>query len=232
VNEGAEPPQKRLRLVELMGPAGAGKSTVFEALLARDPTILETPTLRNNRYAAVVAVNTISAVATIVRRRAIDFEDPKEQVRIMMYVQALPRVLPELGSPGDSAIVFDQGPLFLLTRHNFQDERLSSWWNRMVDTYSPLLDIVVLLDAPDDLLRERINTRDKWHALKGADGSSAVDILRATRQIYARTLEAVAARPGGGPAVLRFDTSLLSADEIAEAILSAKNGVEPARLEQ
>jgi len=216
-----------------MGLAGAGKSTVFEALLARDPTILETPTLRDKRYSAVVAANTISAAATLVRRRAIDLDDPKEQVRMMMYVQALPRVLPQLGTPGDSAIVFDQGPLFLLTRHNIGEEkRLSAWWNRMVDTWSPLLDIVVVLDAPDDLLRERINTRDKWHALKGADGSSAVDALRVTRQIYARTLEAVAARPGGGPEVLRFDTSLLSADEIAEAILSAKNGVEPARLER
>jgi hypothetical protein len=232
VSKEADPPRTRLRLVELMGPAGAGKSTVFEELLARDPTILETPTLRKNRYAAVVAVNTISAAATIIRRRALDLEDPKEQVRIMMYVQALPRVLPQLGTPGDSAIVFDQGPLFLLTRHNFGDKRLSAWWNRMVDTWSPLLDIVVFLDAPDDLLRERINTRDKWHALKGADDSSAVDVLRVTRHIYARTLEAVAARPGGGPKILRFDTSLLSADEIAGAILSAKNGVAPARLEQ
>jgi hypothetical protein len=228
VKNAADPPPTRLCLVELMGPAGAGKSTVFQSLLARDQTILVTPTLRHKRYAAVVAVNIASVLATLLRHRAIDREDPREQVRIMMYVQALPRVLPELGSPGDSAIVFDQGPLFLLTRFNFRDERLSTWWNRMVDTWAPLLDIVVFLDAPDDLLRERINTRDKWHALKGADGSSAFDVLRASRQVYERTLEAVAARPGG-PAVLRFDTSARSADEIAEAILSAKNGVGPAR---
>jgi hypothetical protein len=210
-----------------MGPAGAGKSTVFESLLARDPTVLATPTLRHKRYAAVVAVNIVTALTTLVRHRAIDREDPKEQVRIMMYVQALPRVLPELGSPGDSAIVFDQGPLFLLTRFNFTDERLATWRNRMLDTWAPLLDMVVFLDAPDSLLQERINTREKWHSLKGADGRSGLDVLRAHRQLYEHTLETVTARPGG-PAILRFDTSTRSADEIAEAILSAKNGVEPA----
>ena len=231
MRRGADSPQVRLSLVELMGPAGAGKSTVFESLLARDQTLLIRPTLRHKRYAAIVAMNMAGALATLVRHRAIERDDPKEQVRVMMYIQALPSVLPELGSSGDTAIVFDQGPLFLLTRHNFMDQRLSVWRNRMVDTWAPLLDIVVFLDAPDDLLRERIDTREKWHALKGAKGASAIDVLRASRQVYERLLEAVAARPHG-PAILRFDTSASSADEIAEAILSAKNSVEPSRREQ
>jgi hypothetical protein len=205
-----------------MGPAGAGKSTVFESLLARDPTILKRPTIRNRRYAAIVAENLVRVVATLIRHGVIKPEDGTEQVRIMMYLQALPRVLPGLGSAGNTAIVFDQGPLFLLTRHNFMDGRLATWWNRMLDTWAPLLDLVVLLDAPDSLLQERINTREKWHALKGADGRSALDVLHASRQVYARTLEAVAARPGG-PAVLRFDTSAYSAGEIADAVLSAIN---------
>jgi hypothetical protein len=116
--------------------------------------------------------------------------------------------------------VFDQGPLFLLTRHNFMDEPLVTWWNRMLDTWAPLLDVVVRLDAPDTLLRERINTREKSHALKWADRRSALDVFRRSRQVYERTLEAVAAR-SGGPMILRFDTSTRSADEIADAILSA-----------
>jgi hypothetical protein len=219
VRKAAASPPVRLRLVELMGPAGAGKSTVFQSLLARDQTILVRPALRHTGYAGIVAVNLTKATATLIRRRAFDREDFKDQIQVMMYLQALPRVLPRLGSPGNSAIVFDQGPLFLLTRHNFMDERLVTWWNRMVDTWAPLLDMVVCLDAPDALLRERINTREKWHALKGADGVSTLDVLRTSRRVYERTLEAVAARPCS-PAILRFDTSTMSADEIAAAILA------------
>jgi hypothetical protein len=210
----------RLPLVELMGPAGAGKSTVFQSLLARDPTILKTPTVWRKRYAAIVAVNFVGVVATLIRHGVIKPEGGTEQLGVMMYVQALPRVLRQLGSAGNSAIVFDQGPLFLLTRHDFMDEPLVTWWNRMLDTWAPLLDMVVRLDAPDTLLRERINTREKSHALKGAGDRSALDVLRRSRQVYERALEAVAARPGG-PMILRFDTSTRCADEIADAILSA-----------
>jgi hypothetical protein len=218
-----EAAQVRLPLVELMGPAGVGKSTVFQTLLARDPTILKRPTLRNRKYAAIVAVNFARAYATLIRLGVIRPQEGIEQLRVMMYLQALPRVLPGLGSADDAAIVFDQGPLFLLTRHNFMDEPLVTWWNRMIDRWAPLLDMVVCLDAPDTVLRERINTREKWHALKGAEGRSALDVLRTSRQVYERTLEAVAARPGG-PAILRFDTSSSSADEIGVAILSAIRG--------
>lgn len=223
MRKAADPSPERLRLVELMGPAGAGKSTVFQSLLARDQSILVRPTLRHARYAVVVAANLVKATATLIRHRAIDRDDPKEQVRSMMYVQALPRVLPELGSPGDSAIVFDQGPLFLLTRPNLTDRPVATWRNRMLDTWAQLLDIVVFLDAPDSLLRERINTREKWHVLKGADGRSSLEVLRASRQVYEDTLQAISAQPGG-PAILRFDTSARSADEIADAILTAMKG--------
>jgi len=210
----------RLSLVELLGPAGAGKSTVFQSLLARDQAILERPTVRKRRYAAIVAVNILRAFATLIRNGVIKPQGGTEQVRMMMYLQALPRILPGLGSAGNTAIVFDQGPLFLLTRPSLTDERLATWWNGMFDMWTPLLDVVVFLDAPDELLRERINTRQTWHALKGADGRSALDVLRASRQVYERTIEAVAARPAG-PAILRFDTSTRSADEIADAIISA-----------
>jgi hypothetical protein len=210
----------RLFLVELVGPAGAGKSTVFQSLLARDQAILRRPSLRKMRYAAIVAVNVVGALATLIRHGALERHGRTEQVLMMMYVQALPRILPGLGSTGGSTLVFDQGPLFLLTRPSLTDERLATWRNGMFDTWAPLLDVVVFLDAPDELLRERINTRQKWHALKGAHGGSALDGLRTSRQVCERTIEAVAARPGG-PAILRFDTGTRSADEIADAILSA-----------
>jgi hypothetical protein len=159
----------------------------------------------------------------LIRHGALERHGRTEQVLMMMYVQALPRILPGLGSAGGSTLVFDQGPLFLLTRPSLTDERLATWRNGMFDTWAPLLDVVVFLDAPDKLLRERINTRPKWHALKGADGRSALDVLRTSRQVWERTIKAVAARPGG-PTILRFDTSTRSADEIADTILSAISG--------
>jgi hypothetical protein len=141
---------------------------------------------------------------------------------MMMYLQALPRILARRNSEGGKVIVFDQGPLYFLTRSSLTDARLATWRAQMVDVWAPLLDIVAFLDAPDALLRERINTRSKWHALKGDDDGSALDVLRATRIIYEDAIGEFASRPSR-PNVLRFDTSRLSAGEIARAILSAVN---------
>jgi ABC-type cobalamin/Fe3+-siderophores transport system ATPase subunit len=206
-------------LVELVGPAGAGKSTVFESLLARGQAIQGRPTLRKRKYAGAVAVNVVGALATLVRQGVIGRDVSTEQVRMMMYLQTLPRILAGF-SAGATAIVFDQGPLFFLTRPSLMDKRLATWRSRMLDTWAPLLDIVVYLDAPDGLLRERINTRGKWHALRGAESASALDVLTASRRVYQHAVGELAAR-GQGPVTLRFDTSTRSAEDIAGTILSA-----------
>jgi hypothetical protein len=213
----ADSKARRIGLVELVGPAGSGKSTVYGMLRAGDPAIEGRPTLRHREYAGIAAASVVGAFATLVRRRAFGWETPLEQVRMMAYLRAMPRIL--TGPTGPAAIVFDQGPLFFLTRPSLMHERLATWRSRMFDTWAPLLDLVVFLDAPDALLRERINTREKWHALKGSDGRSALEVLRTSRQVYERALGELAARPVA-PAIVRLDTSTRSPDEIANAILA------------
>jgi shikimate kinase len=216
---------KPLRFVELMGPPGSGKSTVFERLLARDTTIEERPTLRQQGHAGIVASSLVTALATLAWRRAIARDERREQLRMMTYLQAMPRIF--AASADGQPIVFDQGPLFFLTRPSLMSKRLQTWRRKMLDAWAPLLDLVVYLDADDALLRERINDRQKWHTLKGADGRSTLEVLTSNRQVYERAIDDVAARPSS-PAILRFDTSSHSADEVADAVLTAIAGDEAA----
>jgi hypothetical protein len=218
-NTGSRPPS--LRIVELVGPAGSGKSTAFHTLLARSTAIEGRPTLRHREYAGFVTTSLLATLATLARSRAIDSQNPREQVRMMVYLQAMPRIL--AGWKRAGAVVFDQGPLYFLTRRGLMNPRLATWRGGMFDTWAPLLDLVVFLDAPDDLLADRINIRDEWHALKGADGRSAIDVLRASREVYERAIDEVSARPDG-PVILRFDTSARSAGEITDAIVAAIAG--------
>lgn len=212
---------KPLRLVELVGPPGSGKSTVFELLLARDEKIEARPTLRQREHAGIVATSLVTALATLTRRCAIPRD--REQLRMMTYLQAMPRIF--AASADGQAIVFDQGPLFFLTRPSLMSTRLQTWRRRMLDAWAPLLDLVVYLDADDVLLRERINDRQKWHTLKGADSRSTLEVLTSNRQVFERAIDDVAARPRS-PAILRFNTGSHSADEIADAILTAIAGDE------
>ncbi len=213
------PSSAKPRLVELAGPPGAGKSTVFRSLLARDETIEGRPGLRKRENAAVLTREVVAVLGTLVRERYRGRVTP-EQVRMMAYVQALPRILERTQSPGGRIMAFDQGPVYYLTRPSLANARLATWRTRVLHTWAPLLDLVVWLDAPDALLLERINSRDKWHRLKGGPEPTALEVLTESRAAYETVLRELETRRRG-PAILRFDTSRRSADEIADEVLAA-----------
>jgi AAA domain len=210
----------RTRTVELVGPAGAGKSTVFEELLAREDTIEGRPSLRRAEYAGTLAADLVSVLGTILRERAFRPRPTAEQIRMMAYLQALPRILARSPSGDGKTIVFDQGPVYFLTRASLRNERLSTWRRRVLAGWAPLLDVVAWLDAPDALLKQRIDSRSKWHALKGAPSRTAGEVLTTSRAVYQEALVELG-RCNPRPVVLRFDTSRQSAGEIAGEILAA-----------
>jgi shikimate kinase len=209
-------------LVELAGPPGAGKSTVFRSLLARDQTIEGRPGLRTREYAGAFTREVLAVLGTLARERYRS-RVTLEQVRMMAYLQALPRILERAPSPDRRIIAFDQGPVYYLTRPTLTNERLARWRRRVLHTWAPLLDVVVWLDAPDAVLVERINSRDKWHRLKGGPEGRALEVLTESRAAYETVLRELEMRRHG-PAILRFDTSRRSADAIAHEVLAALHG--------
>jgi hypothetical protein len=138
----------------------------------------------------------------------------------MAYLEALPRALAGDGSRASRTVVFDQGPIFFLTRPSLQDPRIRPWAERTFEAWADLLDVVVWLDAPDHVLRERIDARSKDHRIKGGHDEAVFSFLAESRAVYASTVARArsATRP---PVVLSFDTSRRSADAIVEDVLAA-----------
>jgi hypothetical protein len=162
----------------------------------------------------VLAWHLVAVVITLVRHRALDRRWNWERLLMMAYLQALPRALK--GQEG--IVVFDQGPIYFLTRPILLDERLGSWWRRTFDMWSSLLDAVVWLEAPDAVLLERINARSKLHRLKGSEEQAAFEALAQGRRAHEDAIGRLDGR-APAPAILRFDTSERSADEIVDELL-------------
>jgi shikimate kinase len=214
----ASPKLRPSTLVELIGPPGAGKSSVFRALAARSSKVEghDPPELGELGLAALFCTLPL-VVGTLVGRGAIDRLTPS-QLCGMVYLKALPAIV-ERGAPGNGSIlVLDQGPLYLLNRPRLLDDRLTDWRQGMFETWALLLDAVVWLDAPDAVLVERIASRSTWHRLKGAPPETAASSLANTRALHEETLSRLEGR-AGGPVILRFDTSRVSSDTVAEALL-------------
>ena len=204
-----------MHLLELVGLPGAGKSTIYEQLLARDPGIATMPILRHPPYRQVLARELATTLATLARRRALGRQWSRELVVMMAYLRALPRVLDGPHGPRTDALVFDQGPLYTLCRPALRDPRLTGWRDETLALWRDRLHTVAWLDAPDAVLAQRIDTRGKEHRLKHG-GPAVAAALQQDREVY----EAALARLDGGPRVLRLDTGRTTPDAIVDDLLA------------
>jgi thymidylate kinase len=92
------------------------------------------------------------------------------------------------------------------------------WWSATATTWSSLMDGVVRLDAPDDVLLERINGRPREHRVRNVEVAEATSFLSRYRSAYDAALDLMTRE---GVPVLNVDTSLHSPDDLAHLVHTA-----------
>jgi adenylate kinase family enzyme len=203
-------------LVELAGLPGAGKSTVFERLMERDASLAPMPILRRGPHRWTLARALARTTAMLAARRALDRSWDRDLVVMAAYLDALAPALADRSA----TIVFDQGPLYTLCRPQLRHPRLAGWRRAQLTRWAARLDLVVWLDAADDVLLSRIDARAKDHRLKGAGAQDAAAALAQDRAVLQDAVGFVAAAPAA-PRILRVDTGAVGADAAAGEILQA-----------
>jgi hypothetical protein len=209
-----------VRRIELVGVAGTGKSTLARALVARhrDWRIAESIHARDPSHLPYFVHSTPGLVRLL--GHALRPPSPSwEEVKLYVYASEWHRYLDSHPEHGSTVTLLDQGPLFALARLLWGGSAAtrSAWfrtWKREAAArWAHELDGVVELIAPDPVLLERINEREKPHAAKGKSAREAMKILASHRCALTEVLGDV----GDGASIrrLRFDTSKRSLDEIA-----------------
>jgi shikimate kinase len=212
----------RARTIELVGPAGSGKTTLVRALSALPAFGADVRTgvacggLDHLRLGARHGLRLLPAWLRS-RDRFLDEKELRSMNYVVGWAEALAR------APHAGLTVFDHGPIFRLARlRSFgprltESEAFARWDEAAVARWARLLDAVVWLDAPDAVLAARIDGREELHRMKGEAAAETSRFLAGYRATYEALFSEL--RAAGGPEPIRIDTSREAPEAIAQRVV-------------
>jgi adenylate kinase family enzyme len=213
-------------VIELVGPAGAGKSTLTDALRQKGQNVRANtfPSIREARNLPFFLQNALVLLPTLLALYCNRNEGlvSSEQVVWMMILNGWHRQLKKAAR--QETIILDQGPIYFLAELlRFGPPRFrqiaSRWWESVCQEWAKVLDGVVCLDTPDQTLMERIRARKKNHGVKAHSDQWAMQFLAQYRQAQGDVLQCMAGKTGSLK-LLNIDTSQTSLDETIETIFA------------
>lgn len=228
---GENPAARRWPLVvELVGPAGAGKTAVLQALRQRDGGIQAGLRIDRMRSLPVITRHALTLAPAGLELIRLAGRTWRSSLQHLLRLRTLGTLLQRDRSSPHRAIVLDEGPLFSLCRLLlFQrwirpDTAPPQAWLREVAQWTGTMDLVIWLDAPDPILAQRIRSRAKGHEVKEASGAEIFRFLARFRNAYREILSRLAS--GGRPVVIAIDTGATGPDQVAAIVLAAIERIE------
>lgn len=202
--------------VELLGPPASGKSTLLDALANQETRIACVDRARTPSGMPYLA-RAAKAVAPLALRERLTWQ----QTRWIVRAEAGALFIRHGAPTHTPAVVFAQGPAYSLARladSNPRTPKFAAWWSATMQQLAKLLDVVVVLDAPDDVLLHRIRTRAKAHAFDDLAPDAQWAALARSRSALQTALAELTST--GRPDVLSFDTSRTPLGVITESLLA------------
>lgn len=210
-------------IAEIVGPAGAGKTTIARALSQRNSAIRCDFDIRFRQFLPAFCARAASLLpAKLLRYRKIDSAYWSALLRLA-YLDKLYSVLSRHNSIDGEIFFLDQAPVYWLTylwefgSAGHKDQSLDQWWIRSLRDWAAILDVIIWVDARDEILLQRICDRQKWHGVKNLSEKEAREFLVRHRKAYWHVISMLTS--DGGPRVLSFSTDQEPSDWIEERIL-------------
>lgn len=213
-------------VVEVIGLAGAGKSTITNALGRVDPTILceFIPNVRDVRLAPFFVSNILPLIPLLIHTIGNgDRYLNRRELAWMAMLNGWPNLLERQKASGCHAIVIDQGPIFLIATllefgpRGLRYSALEGWWDKIINNWKQALNLVIWLDARDEILTARIRNRDQDHPVKYKTDQEIRAFLELYRRIYFEVMNRLLI-DNPRMHILHIDTSDMTVDEVVNRI--------------
>lgn len=223
-NEGMLAMNQRPIIIEMVGLAGAGKSTLRKVLAQRNARIQVAPPPSKAIYLPFLGRDIFLWLPIYLGKYRHSRWFTPQETKLMGYLSTwLPYLRWQAIGKG-IVVVLDPGSVYWLSAlREFGPEitqslRYQRWWNEMLFQWTAALEAIIWLDAPDELLLERVLGRDEWHEAKGQPRKQALEYFARYRMWYERVIAAMTGC--NGPRVLRFRTDQISPEQMADKVLA------------
>ncbi|HZD80515.1 MAG TPA: hypothetical protein VE646_10820 [Actinomycetota bacterium] len=228
---GAHGPEVRHRpvLVELMGPATAGKTSLARALRSREGRVAAGVRVPRRIWFPRLVLRLAGLVPIWLRARPRGRWFTWNEMKSIAFLDSWLRAVQRGTWSASPLVVLDHGPIYRLARlREFgpplaRSERFGRWWRTMLDGWAHALDLIVSLDAPDEVLLGRVERRGHWYL----SSEPSVEQQRAFLERYRRAFAEVLEMAGdAAPALLPVRSDQRAPEQIAQQVLAVTGRIE------
>lgn len=210
---------------EIVGPAGAGKSTLTKLLRERNAAMRTGLSIWGLplRLLGTSTLSSLPDLVSLFRNGRISRED----LKLVIQINALRRLLRRESAKGYGGLVLDEGGVFGLAKlrafgAGSKSGTSISWMSGLFDQVGPTLDAIIWLDAPNTVLARRIREREKPHRTKHLSEAEICDYLDRYRDAFERVIAELSQR--NRIKVIRFRTDQEPLEAVAKQILARACG--------
>ena len=218
----------KTKVVEIVGPAGAGKTTFYQALdrYTQSVRLENFPDVRKVADAPFFISNGLQLIPSLLPLyRPHSRQLTRREFAWMSILMGWSTLLRKQSNDGNKVIILDQGPVYLLAEMRlFGPEYLKQkaaerLWQDLYIRWSSTLDMVLWLDASDEVLLDRIRTRQQEHMVKDQPAAIVYEFLNRYRTEY-DFLFSVLTASNVNLRIFKFNTSRQQTQNIVDQFFS------------
>jgi predicted ATPase len=219
-------------VVELVGVAGVGKSTLFKSLDKKGFPWLSceySPPVWKISTAQFYIKNVFLLIPTFIRMLGNgDRLLKRREIAFMAILNGWHEELQKRTANSSNIIVLDQGPISIIAYLNVWgpkslfNSNMNEWWEKIYGKWIYGVDMVILMDTSDEKIKWRINNRPQDHHLKGESDSVTLEWITKYRNLYEKIVYKLLAT-NDAIRILRLDSGNNSVDALVNTVLHEFN---------
>jgi shikimate kinase len=215
---------KRPHIIEMVGVAATGKSTLRKAMMQRDDRIKFFDKTGNISYLPFLIKLVVIWLPLYLKEYRQSRWFTLQEIRNMAYLDTwISRIRRKAFFNNDIYIV-EPGSVYWLSSLQGSGPEITNhprfvrWWKDTFRKWATTLDAIIWLDAPEDVCFNRVHSRNQWHQFLSYTAESALAQIKYDRDSYHKLVPEMASQ--FAVKVFYFRTDQISTEKMVEQIFS------------